>query len=139
MSFIWIVEEDFEKQIKDEVLRKITNNDISILYEAERDAISEVQGYLRSKYDLDTIFNTIGENRNRTILSITIDIILYRIHTRLNPSQVPQIRQNLYDEAKRMMDDIVKGKLDFDLPRLVSEDGETKSKFQWDSDRRRSY
>lgn len=136
---IWITHKDIEKQIKLDDLNKITYYDDALLHEAERAAISEVQMYLRSRYDTAQVFSTLSDDRNAIILMITIDILLYHLHSRLNPKQASETRQKRYDEAKRMLEDIMKGLIELDIPTRSNELGEVVSKLQWGSDGRRQY
>lgn len=136
---IWITNPDLEKQIKLDILDKIIQNDSTLLTESERAAIAEVQLYLRSRYDAAAVFASTGTDRNPLILMVTIDILLYHLHSRLNPRQIPEIRQKRYDEAKRMLEDIMKGLIEIDLPPRLNEENQAISKLQWGSDGRRQY
>lgn len=136
---IWITHQDLEKQIKLDILDKIIQSDDSLLHESERAAIAETQLYLRARYDVAATFATTGPERNPIILMLVIDILLYHLHSRLNPRQIPEIRQKRYDEAKRMLEDIVKGIIEIDLAALTDSEGNAVQKFAWGSDGRRNY
>jgi phage gp36-like protein len=135
---IWLVKEDFKPLIREAILNKIISEDDSLLHQAEAMSIQEVQMYLRQKYDVAAAYSTLGDTRNKVLLMITMDILLYHIHSNLNPSAIPQIRIDRYEEAKRMLEKIAKGEIDIDLPFLTTEEG-IKTNFRWGSDARRRY
>lgn len=136
---IWLTKEDFDSKIKPVILEEITEFNDSVLYENEKQAIAEIQSYLRSKYDINAIFSTIGDDRNDLIKMLVIDITIYHTLSKPNPRTVSEIRVNRYNEAKRMLEDASKGILDLGLPRVIKEDGKPQSKLRWGSDKRRNY
>ena len=50
---------------------------------AERMAIEEVSGYLRSRYDVKKIFAATGSERNNIIVLRTSDVALYHLYLRI--------------------------------------------------------
>ena len=136
---IWLNKEDFEVQIKEDVLNRVSSDNDAILQDAERMAISEIQSYLRPKYDLDITFSTIGSERHETIVMLTVDILLYHLHSRIPGGKNSQIRTDRYNEAKRILEGIVKGIIDLGLPRRVDDKGEVSGRLIWGSDKRREY
>jgi len=136
---IWLIQSDFDKQIKTDMLSRIIESNAAILDDSERAALAEVQAYLRSNYDVPAIFSTSGTARDAYILMITIDVLLYHVHSRNNPNQIPDIRRERYLEAKRTLEDIAKGVIDLGLPRSVDEDGDQITRIRYSSDGRRNY
>ena len=68
---------------------------------------------------------TLGDNRNAKIKEVTIDILLYNIHSRLSPMNIPDVRRTRYDgngnqndsgNALRYLSKIQKGDITPDLP-----------------------
>lgn len=73
----------------------------------------------------DTDYFTAGDNRNAKIKEITIDVVLYNIHSRLSPSNIPDVRRTRYDgfgnqkdsgNALRYLEKVQKGNVMPDLP-----------------------
>ncbi|MDJ1494170.1 DUF1320 family protein [Cytophagaceae bacterium DM2B3-1] len=108
--------EDFKSQAKLDLVDRIIQNDHGILFQSELATITEMQSYLGIKYDVANVFNRIGTDRNALIVMYAVDILLYHIHSRLTPNQVPQIRMDRYDAAINWLKDAGSGKLVIDLP-----------------------
>lgn len=136
---IWLEKTDFEVQIKNELLGRVSSNNDANLQEAERMAISELQSYLRPKYDTEMVFSTIGNERHKTLVMLTVDILLYHLHSRVATGKIPTIRVDRYTEAKRILEDAAKGVIDLGLPRRVDDKGGVSSRLLWGSDKRREY
>ncbi len=125
--YIWLEEKDFQKQIKADILDRIVQNDTSIILDAERAAIVELQGMLRIKYDVAAIFSQAGTQRNALVVMLLVDILLYHVHSRLNANQIPDIRKERYDNAIATLKDLGAGKMDIGLPLIINAEGETQS------------
>lgn len=57
-----------------------------------------------------------GDNRNALLVMIYVDIVLYHLHSRINPRNIPQLRLDRYDEAKKMLIGFASGELYINLP-----------------------
>jgi hypothetical protein len=57
----------------------------------------------------DTTYWTLGDNRNQQILGYTIDFVLYYLHARIAPQNIPQLRLDNYDIARTSLKDFAKG------------------------------
>lgn len=110
--------EDFKTQIQEDNLDQITSNDYSILYDAERKAIEEMQSYLALRYDVANIFNRTAAERNALIIMYCVDILLYHVHSRINPRKVPDLRGIRYEAAIAWLTKVAKGLLAPNLPLL---------------------
>jgi len=90
---------------KDEILTRIKINDLDVIIqgddtlldEPEADAMNEVSSYLSGRYDMEQIFN--AQTKDVTIKRIIIDVLLYNLHTRVNPRNIPEKRIQLRDDA----------------------------------------
>ena len=89
---MFLEEADFRKQIRDDTLERIIGDDASILYDAERATLAEMESYLRVRFDVAQIWNKIGTARNALIVMYAVDILLYHIHSRIAPQQIPALR-----------------------------------------------
>jgi len=54
---------------------------------------------------LDTAYWTPGDNRNQELLNAVIDITLYRVHKRIAPRNIPDLRVKAYDDAIKWLKD----------------------------------
>ena len=66
---------------------------------AERMAIEEVSGYLRSRYDVKKIFAATGSERNNIIVLRTSDVALYHLSAWLPNKMGHEIRKERYELA----------------------------------------
>lgn len=114
---VWLEDNDFRKQIKLDLLDKIIDSDTGLLHDAELAALEEMQSYLRVRYDVAAAFRTTGTDRNPLLVMFLVDMLLYHIHSRLNPRQIPQMREVRYDTALKALKMYAEGKLLIDLPR----------------------
>lgn len=81
----------------------------------------------------DTNNFTQKDDRNPKLVEVLVDIVLYNIHSRINPKSVPTQRKIRYDGddpeqrggAIGWLKNVQKGSITPDLPVIVDEDGET--------------
>lgn len=133
---IYVVDDDYNKVIKDDILDRVLQGNPAYLWDAERATKSEIEGYLSSRYDTTAIFSQTGANRNSYLVMIFVDIVLYHIHSRINPRQIPEIRVDRYERAIAWLKMVTKGEVTPDLPTLPSEQNET-SAIGWGSKQKR--
>lgn len=91
---------------------------------AERMAIEEVSGYLRSRYDVKKIFAATGSERNNIIVLRTSDVALYHLSAWLPNKMGHEIRKERYELALKWLEGVQAGKIIPDLPTVTGEDGE---------------
>lgn len=109
MDFIDLT--DYDASIHAEILNAITREDNNIIEVAEKRAIEEMKGYLKARYDVDSIFSTNGNNRNPVILMMAIDIAIYHLHCIHNPRKLTQLRQERYDRAIEWLKQVNRGQV----------------------------
>ena len=102
----------------------ITQSDEDIRRSAERVAMDEVAGYVRSRYDIDKAFAAEGEERNAMLVQITVSIALYYLSKWLPQYMGNDVRLELYDNAIARLKDIQKGAFSPDLPQYAVDDEE---------------
>lgn len=56
-----------------------------------------VDYYVTGQYPDNTDFWTAGDNRNQQIVLFLIDIVLYHLHSRINPRNIPDLRKERYN------------------------------------------
>jgi hypothetical protein len=132
---MFLRDQDYNKQIKEDILDVVIRKDPSIKRDAELAAQAEVESYLRHKYDTAAIF-TIPTNtpepteenpepepvpdysgRNHQLVMYMVDIALYHLHCAINPRNI-DIRVKRYDDAIAWLKMVQSGKISADLPLL---------------------
>lgn len=82
-------------------------------------------------YPENTTYWTQGDNRNQEIIQYLIDIVLYNIHCRINPRNVPDLRKERFDGntaaqiggAIGWLKNVASGKVFVDIPPILPEQG----------------
>jgi phage gp36-like protein len=100
----------------DTVLARISLTDLNVLTESnddslnapELDAIQEVSSYLSYRYKTDLIFapEQAEEEKHAIINRITVDILLYNLHAKVNPRNIPDKRIQLRDDAIKYLSEV---------------------------------
>lgn len=122
---IYLTEDDFGVQIQEYELADIIRDDTQILDKSELMAVEEMQSYLRSRFDVASIFSQTGDDRNALLIMYAIDLALYHLFSAITPRNVPQIRMDRYDAAIRWLDKVRAGAIDAGLPLKENAQGET--------------
>lgn len=68
-------------------------------------------------------FWTQDDNRSQQLLEVLIDITLYKIHSRIAPRNIPDLRVKNYDEAIQWLKDARKGEVTANLPVIQPSQG----------------
>ena len=121
MSFI--TQEDFKVVSSEASLKAITGADPDNISNAIAEAQEEVAGYLRPKYDTDSIFATQGNERNRQLVMYTADIALYNMTASLPNRMGYETRKERYERAVKWLEGVQAGKIVPDLPVATDESG----------------
>lgn len=108
---------------------------------AEKMAIEEIAGYLRSRYDTGLIFSTVGDNRNDVIVMHACDITLYHLVSWLPGKMGREIRKERYERAVKWLEEVQAGKVTPNLPTCTGEDGEEdiNNPVKWGSGKSNTY
>ncbi|MDO7877367.1 DUF1320 family protein [Hymenobacter sp. ASUV-10] len=107
---------DYGLQIRDEIRGLLTDGSDPLLQAAALAAQSEMESYLRGRFDVEAIFTRTGEERSPVVVMYLVDMALYHLHSRQNPRNVPQIRQDRYDNALNWLKMARKGTISTGLP-----------------------
>jgi phage gp36-like protein len=108
---------------------------------AEKMAIEEIAGYLRSRYDTGLIFSAVGDNRNDVIVMHACDITLYHLVSWLPGKMGREIRKERYERAIKWLEEVQAGKVTPNLPTCTGEDGEVdiNNPVKWGSGKSNTY
>lgn len=66
---------------------------------------------------------TLGDNRNAQLVELMIYITLYKLSTRISPTNVPAVWTKNYDEAMIWLDDCAKSNVNLDAPVIQPDSG----------------
>ena len=88
------------------VLDELTGGDDGIIDELSAEAVEEVKSYLNARYDVATIFDATGPERNKTILMYCKDIGLYHIYSIYTFREIPAIRVTRYKKAIHWLEQV---------------------------------
>ena len=108
---------------------------------AEKMAIEEIAGYLRSRYDTGLIFSAVDDNRNDVIVMHACDITLYHLVSWLPGKMGREIRKERYERAVKWLEEVQAGKVTPNLPTCTGEDGEEdiNNPVKWGSGKSNTY
>jgi len=79
----------------------------------------------------NTTYWTAGDNRNQQILGYTIDIVLYYLHARIAPQNIPELRMDNYNVARQQLVAMADGDITLDMPRIQPNQG---NRIRWGSE-----
>lgn len=136
----FIQETDYEMQIKQEIIRLLTSTDFynSVkLVRAEQTAISQIRNRIGKRYNCNKIFIPVitGEPdiRDQWIVTITIDIALYHLYSQTGMKDIPEHRQQRYQDAIDWLKDVGNGNTPTELPPIIDDNGEEYSEIRFNS------
>ena len=112
----FITSDDLDVLIKNHNLSLLTSQDASLLDIAELQAIEEITGYLRQRYDVAALFSATSTARNPLCVLYCIDIMLYHLYSRITPKGIPEIRLTRYESAIAWLDSVMEGRIIPSLP-----------------------
>lgn len=83
-------------------------------------AQAEMTSYLRAGgYDTAAIFSASGAARNDSLVMFLVDMVLYHIHSRIAPRNIPELREIRYTAAIDWLKALKNGDVDAGLPTLT--------------------
>ncbi len=121
---MFIQDEDYKVVIGDAALKVISQVSDTVRANAEEEAIEEMSGYLRPKYDCSAVFSAVGDERNHLVIMYTCDIALYHMSAAMPQKMGSEIRKERYERAVKWLEGVQSGKIVPDLPLLLDNDGE---------------
>ncbi len=132
----FIDKQDYDANIRQGRLDQLTQFTDTLLDKAEKRAIELMKSKLKSRFDIENIFNKTGNLRNPLVLGFTLDISVYYLWRLANPRKVPDYAKEAYDEAMQWLDSVQAGETIPDgLP--IPTDG-SKSLLNWGSNTKRT-
>lgn len=136
----FILESDYDMQIKNEILRLLTATDFytsAKLVRAEQTALAQIRNRIGKRYDCNIIFAPIvagdPDTRDQFIVTITIDIALYHLYSQTGMKDIPEHRSNRYQDAIDWLKDGGNGSTPVDLPPVIDDNGDQYSEVRINS------
>lgn len=117
---MFLTTEDYRVVTCPNDLEVICQSSDEIRRQAERTAMEEVAGYVRTRYDIDSAYSQTGSERNPLLVQLTVSIALWWLGQWLPGMLGGEMRQTLYDNAISRLKDIQKGNFTPDFPEYPS-------------------
>ena len=121
---MFITDEDYKVVIGDQALKVVSQVSQENRANAETEAMEEIAGYLRPKYNTKAVFSAAGTDRNRLVVMYTCDIALYHMAASTPQKMGMEIRKERYERAVKRLEGVQAGKIVPDLPLAMDEYGE---------------
>jgi phage gp36-like protein len=123
----FLIEDDYKLQVRNYELDELTEYNNAVRMQSELAAQTEMESYLRDRYDVADIFSNTDDDRNPLIVMYMVDIALYHLFSAITPRNVPQIRMDRYDAAINWLKAVASGKINPGLPVAEDADGNATS------------
>ena len=128
---MFITDEDYKVVIGEQALKVVSQVSAENRANAETEAVEEISGYLRPKYDTNAIFSATvpggsaagSDPRNKLIVMYTCDIALYHMAASAPQKMGMEIRKERYKRAIKWLEGVQAGKIVPDLPLATDENG----------------
>ena len=113
---MFLTEDDYRVVTCPSDLAIICQSSDEIRQQAERTAMEEVAGYVRTRYDIDASYAMTDIQRNPLLVQLTASIALWWLGQWLPGMMGGEMRQTLYDNAISRLKDIQKGNFTPEFP-----------------------
>lgn len=130
---------DYKQFIGSDELETITTDDEGeltndeIREQAEDTAQSKIEKWIGEVHDTELIYNTRGDERDKTMIEYTIYFTLYILYTKGSKKNVPEDRYDQYKEAFDMFKAVFEGDKTIKGLPLLSDDT-INNTYTWGSD-----
>jgi len=99
---------DFNTHMYTEIINNIERDAGTLLEKAIKAAIQEAKGFL-SKYDLETLFGSVDDDRDELLLTFLKDIAVWHFIVLANPNMNIEFQAERYEKAIQRLKQIQKG------------------------------
>ena len=121
---MFITDEDYKVVIGDQALKVVSQISQENRANAETEAVEEIAGYLRPKYDTGAVLRALLKQRNKLVVMYTCDIAIYHMTASTPQKMGMEIRKERYERAIKWLEGVQAGKIVPDLPLAMDEYGE---------------
>lgn len=130
---MFLTEEDYKVVIGATALNVTTQTDSENRQRAECEAIEEISGYLRPRFDVKAIFEATGKARNPHLVMIVCDVTLFHLSSSIPQKMGMEIRKERYESAIKWLEGVRTGMIVPDLPLAMDEDGNSATPIHYGS------
>ncbi len=128
----FLVDTDYNTLIRQEIKQILIEDYQPKILQAENMAIAQIKNFLKSKYDIDKIFEAHDplpnpDPRDPYIVMITLDCTLYHLYSSVAPNLIPEHRSQRYEDALSWLRSVAKNEIIADLPLLEDDNGKVKA------------
>lgn len=121
---MFVTDQDYKIVIGEQALKVVSQISEENRANAETEAVEEIAGYLRPKYDTGAVFSASGTQRNKLVVMYTCDIAIYHMTASTPQKMGMEIRKERYERAIKWLEGVQAGKIVPDLPLAIGENGE---------------
>ena len=121
---MFVTDQDYKVVIGEQALKVVSQISAENRANAETEAVEEIAGYLRPKYDTGAVFSASGTQRNKLVVMYTCDIAIYHMTASTPQKMGMEIRKERYERAVKWLEGVQAGKIVPDLPLAMDEYGE---------------
>lgn len=121
---MFVTNQDYKVVIGEQALKVVSQISAENRANAETEAVEEIAGYLRPKYDTGAVFSASGTQRNKLVVMYTCDIAIYHMTASTPQKMGMEIRKERYERAIKWLEGVQAGKIVPDLPLAMDEYGE---------------
>lgn len=122
---MFVTDQDYKVVIGEQALKVVSQISAENRANAETEAVEEIAGYLRPKYDAGAVFSASGTQRNKLVVMYTCDIAIYHMTASTPQKMGMEIRKERYERAVKWLEGVQAGKIVPDLPLAIDENGDT--------------
>jgi hypothetical protein len=112
---------DLYDKITDVDLDTVTDSQPLLIDNAELKGMSEIDSYLRTTYDMKKAWAARGTKRNYELMQCLTIVMLYHLHARVAPGNIPVTRLSEYTLTLKKLEKMADSSLSMDLPILRTE------------------
>jgi hypothetical protein len=120
----FLIDDDYDVQSRQELLAVVATSSTS-RQSAELMAQATITESINKRFDTTAIFSAVGDSRSIIVIMYMIDITLYILHSKTATRAMPKVREERFTAAKEWLKLIRDGKINPDLPELVTQDVDT--------------
>lgn len=120
---MFVTDQDYKVVIGEQALKVVSQISQENRANAETEAVEEIAGYLRPKYDTGAVFSASGTQRNKLVVMYTCDIAIYHMTASTPQKMGMEIRKERYERAIKWLEGVQAGKIVPDLPLATDEHG----------------
>lgn len=113
---IFLTDQDLESQIFEDYIEDNTEGNSDVLDKIEKSNIELFKSKLNKRFDVEKIFNAVGDNRNALIIKYLSYLVIYDLVRRNAARKIPSDIKDDYKEAMMWLNNVRDGEETPNLP-----------------------